>query len=234
MVKIAFFVEGQTERIFLEKLLDSYFTHPYFNIESIQLVEDKATIITKANYDHEEVKLYFLIFDVMRDGNVNGAILERSENLINRSGYSHIIGIRDLYPNPPRLLPQMVADFNEIFREREFFNKLTQIIAVMEVEAWFIADYEHFIRMDASLRTSWLNDILDIKLETDNIESYSHPSQIIFKIWRLVGKTYKKRESDSWSICSHLDYLKYCSNDEFFKRIPSYARLINKIDELTK
>jgi hypothetical protein len=128
----------------------------------------------------------------------------------------------------------MVADFNEIFREREFFNKLTQIIAVMEVEAWFIADYEHFIRMDASLRTSWLNDILDIKLETDNIESYSYPSQIIFKIWRLVGKTYKKRESDSWSICSHLDYLKYCSNDEFFKRIPSYARLINKIDELTK
>jgi len=81
MVKIAFFVEGQTERIFVEKLLDSYFTHPYFNIESIQLVEYKATIITKANYYHEEVKLYFLIFDVMRDGNVNGAILERSENL---------------------------------------------------------------------------------------------------------------------------------------------------------
>jgi len=154
MVKIAFFVEGQTERIFLEKLLDSYFTHPYFNIESLQLVEGKATIITKANYDHEEVKLYFLIFDVMGDGNVNGAILERSENLINKSGYSHIIGIRDMFPNPPGSLRQMVADFNEIFSEKEFFNKLTQIIAVREVEAWFIADYEHFTRMDASLRTS--------------------------------------------------------------------------------
>lgn len=234
MVKIAFFVEGQTERIFLENLLDNYFTHPYFNIESLQLVEGKATTITKANYDHEEVKLYFLIFDVMGDGNVNGAIFERSENLINRSGYSHIIGIRDLFPNPLGSLPQMVADFNEVFSEKEFFNKLTQIIAVMEVEAWFIADYEHFTRMDASLRTSWINNILDIKLETDDIESYSHPSQIIFKIWRLVGKTYKKRESNSWSICSHLDYTKYCIDKEFFKRIPSYASLINKIDELTK
>ena len=63
MIKIAFFVEGQTERIFIEHLLDNFFTQPYFNVESFKILKDRATYITKSNYDDSSVNYSFLIFD---------------------------------------------------------------------------------------------------------------------------------------------------------------------------
>ena len=233
MVKMAFFVEGQTERIFLENLLNEYFTHPYFNVESVQLIEGKATSITKANYDHDNIRLYFLIYDVMGDGNVNGAIHERSESLINKREYSHIIGIRDLFPQPIESLPQMINAFNDFFSDKDYFDKLTQIVAIMEIEAWFLADYNHFARMDQRLVPEWINENLNIDILNDDLEAYPHPAQTLNRIWNLVGKTYKKRESDSYSICSYLDYSLYCCDENLSKRIPSFAGLFSTIDRLT-
>jgi hypothetical protein len=60
--------------------------------------------------------------------------------------------------------------------------------------------------MNPALTNVFINDTLGFDLENANNESYSHPSQIINRIWRLVGKTYDKRESDSHSICSYLNY----------------------------
>jgi hypothetical protein len=226
-------LEGQTERIFIENLLNEYFTHPFFNIESVQLIEGKATSITKANYDHDDVRLYFLIYDVMGDGNVNGAINERSETLLNNRGYSHIIGIRDLYPQPIGSLPLMLEAFNDQFRDKEYFDKLTQIIAIMEIEAWFLADYNHFAKMDQKLVPEFINENLNIDILNDDLETYSHPSQTLNRIWNLVDRTYRKRESDSHSICSHFDYSFFCCNEDLLNRIPSFARLLSTINQIT-
>lgn len=233
MIKIAFFVEGQTERIFLESLLNNYFTHPYFNVESYQIIENKATLITKAFYDHPDIRLSFLIFDVTGDGNVNGAIYDRSESLIKKSGYSHIFGIRDLFPNKKEEIESIKEAFEEVFGNLDYFKQLTQIIAIMEIEAWFLADYDHFSRINPVLTTDWINDELEIDLINDNIEDYPHPAEMINRIWQLVGGKYRKRESDSYSICSHLDYYLYCCDENLQSRIPSFKELFDVLDEKT-
>jgi len=233
MIKIAFFVEGQTERIFLETLLDNYFTHPYFNVESYQIIEDKATLITKAHYNNANINLSFLIFDVTGDGNVNGAILERSESLINKSGFTHIYGLRDLFPHERDSLPLLQNAFQEVFSGFEFYNQLTQVIAIMEIEAWFIADYNHFAKMNPRLTTDLINTELKLNTITDSIEDYPHPSQIINQIWHLIGRTYRKRASDSYSICSYLDYTLFCCDEALQTRIPSFTSFLRSIDEST-
>ena len=233
MLKIAFFVEGQTERIFLESLLNNFFTHPYFNVESYQLVEDKATLITKANYDHSEVTLYFLIFDVTGDGNVNGAIYERAESLFTKNGYSHIFGLRDLFPHNKEEIPLIRSAFSETFGEFGYYKMLTQIIAIKEIESWFLADYDHFARMNPLLTAEWINSELNIDITRDSVEDYPHPSMVINSIWQLVGRSYKKRATNSFSICSYLDYTLYCCDEQLQSRIPSFMELLNGIDAVT-
>ncbi len=232
MIKIAFFVEGKTERIFIEYFLDSYYTHPYFNVESQELRGGRAKIVTKSNYEDDNLNYSFLIFDVGGDGSITGTILERSKKLIETHGYNHIFGIRDLYPNTREQLGLVNSTFIKIFRNDSILENISLIIAVMEIEAWFLADYPFFLKIDNSLTASKINENLNIDIENDDLEKYRHPARIIDKIYKIVGKRYKKRESDSHSICSHIDFDDLFLNQNKRNRIPSFDSLINKIDEL--
>ncbi|MCK4408211.1 MAG: DUF4276 family protein [Bacteroidales bacterium] len=231
MIRIAFFVEGKTERIFIENFLDNYYTHPFFNVESQELRGGRAKKIIKSNYEDNNIKYSFLIFDVGGDGSVAGAILERSKKLIESYGYNHILGIRDLYPNTREQLDLVYSTFNEIFQNDSILNDISLIIAVMEIEAWFLADYPFFLKVDNRLTASKINENLSIDIENDDLEEYRQPAKIIDKIYKIVGKRYKKRESDSYSICSHIDFDELCLNQNKRNRIPSFDSLINKIDE---
>jgi hypothetical protein len=232
MLKIAFFVEGKTERIFVEKFLDSYYTHPFFNIESQELRGGRAKLVTKANYNEQSIKYSFLIFDVGGDGSVVSAIFERSEKLIHIHGYTHILGIRDLYPNPKDHLPLIISSFEEIFHDFHQSNSISLIIAIMEIEAWFLADYAFFLKIDNTLTVSRINESLRIDIENDDLENYRHPAKTIDKIYRIVGRRYKKRESDSHSICSYIDFSELCLNQNKRNRIPAFDSFVNVIEKL--
>lgn len=232
MTKIAFFVEGQTERIFVESFLNSYYTHPYFNVESYELRGGNAKIVTKSNYDDDTINYQFLIFDVGGDGRIASEILDRHDHLINKVGYNHIIGIRDLYPNSHENLDVIKQSLTSIFNNNEILQKLTLIIAVMEIEAWFLADYNFFAKVDKALTVETINDNLNISIEEDDIEGYNHPAKMIDSIYRIVNKRYKKRESDSYSICSHLDFDDLYLNTDTRDRIPSFDSFVKKLDEL--
>jgi len=231
MTKIAFFVEGKTERIFIEKFLDSYYTHPFFNVESYELRGQRATVITKSHYEDDTVNYQFLIFDVGGDGRVAGAIYERYDHLINRKGFSHILGIRDLFPTAIEQLDLVKSTFTKIFNNDAITQRITLIIAIMEVEAWFLADYNFFVKVNPALSPAKINDSLNINIVEDNIESYTHPSKIVDRIYQIVDKRYKKRESDSYSICSHLDFDDLYLNQNKRNRIPSFDLFIKKMDE---
>jgi hypothetical protein len=233
MKKIAFFVEGKTERIFIEKLIDNYFTHPFFNVESFELVGDRAKTITKANYNDGSVAYYFLVYDVGGDGRVASAIFERHEKLLNESGFDHIFGLRDLFPNIEADEGAIQEGFRSIINNSDFLRRLSLIIAKMEVETWFIADYQLFERQNNLLTVDFINSNLNISIHSDEIEHYRHPSVIIDRIYRLVGRRYRKRESDSNSICSFIDFLELCYNEEKTSRIPAFSSFLQMIDGIT-
>lgn len=233
MIKIAFFVEGKTERIFVEKYLNIVYSHPHFNIDSYEIRGGRIKIITKLNYNNESIDYYFLIFDVGGDGSVNSALLERSKKLINQNGYRHIFGIRDLFPLKPFQLSSIKSNFFRFIDDESILNAITLIIAVMEIEAWFLADYPFFQRMDSRLTPTRINNALAIDIENDNIEAYRHPAKIIDDIYRLIGKRYKKRESNAHSICSYIDFNDLYLNEAKRARIPSFNSFVQKLDEIS-
>ncbi len=231
MVKIAFFVEGQTERVFLESLLDNLFTHPNFNIHSEELRGGKAKVITHENYDNSSIRYYFLIYDVGGDGSVAGAIYERAPALINIHNYDHVFGIRDLFPNDKTQSELIESTFNSVFNGSEIVNYLTLILAIMEIEAWFLAENTVFSRLDKSLSIEKINTSLNIDIINDDPESYKHPAKLLDDIYKLAGKRYQKRKSDSYNICSRLDYNEFYLNQSLRKRISSFDKFLLMLEE---
>ncbi len=232
MIKIAFIVEGQTERIFLESFLNAYFTHPDFDIESKQLTRNSTRIVTKRRYEPQALKFFFLILDVMGDSKVVSAIRERASGLIRQKGFNHIFGIRDVYPNKSSEIPMIESLFNRIFSNYPFSNKLTQILAVMEIEAWILAEYTVFERIDSSLTVDRINSELKISFDKDNIESYPHPAKTLQSIMEMAGRRYRKNLSGVHEICSRIDFAELCDGKNL-SRIWRFKNFLQKLDRVT-
>ena len=233
MVRIAFVVEGQTERIFIENLLNNFYSHPNFNVTSRELRGYKEIEVTKPNYKESEVEHSFLILDVGGDGKVPAAIFERAPKLINENGYAHVIGVRDLFPHTKEQLATLQNALTTIFNGDTILTSLTMIVAVMEVEAWFLADYPLFERIDRQLSAANINTALGINIETDDLEAYPHPAKTVERIFQITDPDYryKKNEAQIQTICGNINYDELCANDEVLARIPSFRMLIERLDE---
>jgi hypothetical protein len=82
--KIAIFVEGQTERIFVEKFLIEYFGYYKIEIEFQKYLGHKGIKLLGIR-KNPYAEFYVLIFDVGGDSTVVTALKERAENMINNS-----------------------------------------------------------------------------------------------------------------------------------------------------
>ncbi len=139
LIKIGIFVEGQTERIFALKFLSEYLggEHNFSRLEIENLGSKGTRIITERNFPHAD--FYFLIFDTAGDGNVVPAILERADNMINREGFSYLLALEDLYDRPRNKKKYVINQFNLVTAKFPFQDRLKLILAIMEIEAWFLA-----------------------------------------------------------------------------------------------
>ena len=102
MKKIAFFVEGLTEQLFIEKLLSEVFDNKKIAIEVKKIrggtkIPISITAISTPTVS-QNTNYYILIYDCGGDSNIRSYIQDRRENLI-KSGYKKVIGIRDVYPD---------------------------------------------------------------------------------------------------------------------------------------
>ena len=100
MKKLALFVEGQTEQIFVEQLLQYIAGDHGINIEKRRGFggrDQGRSFITLSSPDGE-APFYILLVDSSNDGRVLSDIREEYEGLA-RQGYDKIIGLRDIYPH---------------------------------------------------------------------------------------------------------------------------------------
>jgi len=155
MKKIAFYVEGQTEQFFLNKLLIEI-----AGIKNICLILRKFNgrsrpptqeIYPKSVSQPVNPSHTALIYNCGNDEGVKTRILEEYQDLTN-DGFNEIIGIRDLFP---------LTDLTRL--ETRLKNGLPSrgeiplpantsiVIAVHEVEAWFLAECNHFTCIDSNL-----------------------------------------------------------------------------------
>jgi hypothetical protein len=236
MRKIAFFVEGQTEQIFIDRLVRELFGY------------SKVSIILKqaqggSNMPRQELVRKIsaadnpawqaLICDCGADNRVKSEILDNLPNLV-KAGYSYIIGVRDLYPMPVNDLPRLKAGLKFLppRLSRRYADFFEIIVVVQEVETWFLAENHHFRRVDRRLTGQYINHKLGFNPYVIDPTARKHPSKDLNSIYQLVGRSYSKKYMQVLRLVNKLDF------DHIFRHlrysVPSLGELLGAIERITK
>ncbi|MBF0465511.1 MAG: DUF4276 family protein [Nitrospirae bacterium] len=235
MKKIAFFVEGQTEAIFLENFLLAYMGYHNLELERCKYIGQyltKVTMLENPNAIYE-----VLIYDVSGDSSVASKIKERAESMIKVNGYDYIIGLHDLYHikiNEEKIKKEekkkVIGAFRKLFKNKDYYERIILVLAIMEIEAWFLMDSKMFCKIESLLTHNFIKKELGYDLINDNPESYPHPTKIIDKIYHLCGKSYDKHKDDSYKIAYNLDYTDLCLNGEYRNKVESWRYFLDCIN----
>lgn len=232
MKRIAFFVEGQTEQIFINKLIREILGEDKVSIISKQSIGGtnvpKQELIRKASISRKS-EYYVLINDCGADNRVKSEILENLKNLTD-AGYTAIIGIRDLYPLPEEDLSRLEKGLNFLPYNRIEDKKIFDIIVIVqEIETWFLAETHHFQKVDKRLNATFINKCLGFNPYAINAMERRHPSKDLNDIYQLVGKSYTKRYWQVQRLVNRLDYSNFFRNVRY--DIPSFAKLMTLIEQ---
>lgn len=235
MRKVAVFVEGQAEQIFVREFLLRWyeFDTSKIGIKCLQLISEKS-VPAEYDFGNEQSEDYYQIINVGGDNKTLSAMLKRSQGIIN-AGYQLIIGLRDMYSKTYReLSPNIVsAEINEGFiHEAELqINKSASAakmkvhFAIMEVEAWILALLDKWI--DPNVSQEQLMKVFDINCNLET-EIY-HPAAKVAEITAINGGTpYDKHKGQVNSIFSKIDRNSY---DALYlsHRVPSFNTFIDSL-----
>ena len=242
MIKVAFFVEGQTERIFIKKFLTLLLEDKVVNIQEFR---DRITLLKALRKDNNSEAYYeysFAIYEVGgNDESVVSSICEDGKILLNEKGYDKIFGICDLYIPKRKLNDKskvLKALDKKLKRDFDCSSKISIILAIMEIEAWFLADYNLFSKIDSVLSPEYIKKKLEKKknlkidlIKDDPEEKYPAPASLINAIYELIGRKYKKHKDDAYEITHRIDY-DYLYLETRDKKIKAFHLLVDKLEEV--
>nr|VFK21015.1 MAG: hypothetical protein BECKLFY1418C_GA0070996_108311 [Candidatus Kentron sp. LFY] len=226
--KLAVFVEGRTEQIFVERLVrflggDADLAIRVEHREGGRRKLRHAIEITGTR-EPEGHQFFVLIVDCGQDERVKSDVIESYENLIDK-GYRHIVGIRDV-------LPHRREDIRRFRKGLEFGLptrpcKPVLILAIMEIEAWFLAEYAHFPRIHPSLTRARIGREFGFDPAEDDMQLRDHPARDLEAVYFLEAIPYAKSRKDVERTVDSLDFSRI--RDEVAARIADLARLTGLI-----
>lgn len=170
-------------------------------------------------------KYSVLLYDCQNDDRVRSEVLDQRESLT-RAGYSLILGLRDLYPAP-------LSDLNMVAmrirtRVPTIGVRTYILLAVAEIEAWFIQDETHFARIDSALNVDTFSAKFGFNPRTQSAETVAHPSKLLHQIYSSVGKAYRKTRIHVERTVQVLDYAALCFTQ--VQKLPHLRILIAYLD----
>lgn len=206
--RLAFFVEGQTEQIFVNRLIKEILGTQQINIIQKQFRGGanvpKQEIVRNTLFSRNP-QFEVLIYDCGSDNRVKSEILENIINL-RKKGYDMIIGLRDLYPIPIDELDRLEKGLrylpNKLKSESKYFDI---VVAVHEIEAWFLGETNHYAKIDKRLTGRFIKEHLNFDPFAMDVQERIHPAKDLDDIYRLVGKSYSKRYGQTQRIVNKLD-----------------------------
>lgn len=236
MRKLAFFVEGAAEMLFVEGLISEV-------ANKNDVIVDKKKIrgggksgkhpkrfqeLAGAKQVTDE-RFYVLIYDCGGDQLVAQRIREEHANLT-VAGYEKIIGIRDVRPSFQRHEIQALQQGMESAIDKSL-APVVFILTEMEVEAWFLAEYSHFSKIHPELNAELINDSLGFDPRTFRSGERDHPALDLEQAYSLKGVVY-----DKYSVEKTVDVLDFAIvYTELSVAVPELAVLSSNIDRfLTK
>lgn len=200
VVKIAIFVEGQTEAVFTRTLISQFFNNAKVSIEIIKLVNPRGKCAH--SFSNKNARLYFYIYDVEGDVNVLSAIKERASSIFNK-GFKQIISLRDMYSREydqvsggrikSDITQKFIRDTKAEIAKLPNSDKIFFHFAIMEIEAWILAMHKFLRRINPGLTSDKIYRSLNVNIgRIDPEQKFYKPSNELDKIFRLVNRRYRK------------------------------------------
>lgn len=225
MKKLAIFVEGNTELVFVENLVIEIAGFHNVSIARHVLHGGKILPLYSTGVPPENAEFHVLITNCESDGKVKPAILERMPSL-HSQGYEMVLGLRDAYPNKRADLQKLQEGLLEGLDELQVSTHI--VLAVMEIEAWFIGEWTHFQKINALLTPDFIKFHHQFDVENENPEHLDAPATKLGQIYESVGKSYKKKDRDAKAVAARLDYgMLYIATRS---SMPSLAEFLDCLD----
>lgn len=207
VIKVAFFVEGYTEQVFVKKLLIEIFSQKQVAVEVKNIRGGSKVKLSHITIETpvvtESTSYYVLIYNCGSDSTIKSYILDQRNSLI-KAGYIKIIGLRDVYPIPRAELHKLVMGLNCRLPQREI--PILFILSVMELESWFLAEENHYLKINHSLTPIHIQSNFGFDPTTHNTELIDEPAITLKSIYNSVGKDYDKLKDTIDNTIDSLDY----------------------------
>ena len=228
MKKMAIFVEGYTEVVFVKKLVEEIASNNV-RIDRITVRGGKSkartSVMIHATGILSNEKYYVLIYDCGGDEQVKTRIHEEHSTLV-EAGHSRIIGIRDIRGKLTHEdIPRLEANLPIGFENSPIL--VLFILAIMETEAWFLAETSHFSKIDPHITVDAIKAALGFDPENDDMEQRLTPSNDLNDCYGIGGKTYEKRHVQN--TVGALDFARIYI--ELKAKFPYLSQLVTYIDE---
>jgi hypothetical protein len=239
MKKIAIFVEGETELEFVSKFLKKVIGQKNIAIDSYKCFGGKKTnrwdeLLAKSSITDE--KYYALIYVSGTDNQVNHDI-KRKYPTLKAQGFNQIIGLRDLR-GEQNGREMSLTDLPKLELASKVVEKHCSplptyiVIAVMEIETWFLAEINHYACIDAKLtKTKILSKIdnLGFNPYSEDLTLRLKPAEDLKNLYQIVGKSYSKKRVHRDRTIECLDYTNIYINLK--NRIVKLKELVIEIDK---
>ena len=201
MKKIALFVEGETEAYFVRKLFEEVARQDSVSFYEFKGVGGKKfhrvfTALGQSVASNEEYVANIYISST--DSKVNQDIKDQLPTL-KRSGFSVIVGLRDLLGQKIGGVDTTLADLPDYERVNALLfsaePSVHSIIAVMEIETWFLSETNHYQRISSRLTETLIKaNVHSIGVDpyVDDLTQVTEPAETLDKIYHLAGEQYGK------------------------------------------
>jgi len=224
--KLAVFVEGLTERLFVEKLIEQIAGEKNVQFARNECPQTFVTLKHAVPAQASGTERYFvLLYNCQNDEKVKSTVLDQRQSLM-KAGYDLVLGLRDLHPRPIADLAKVKSGM--LYGVPTAGVPIRLLLAVAEIEAWFLQEGTHFARIDNRLDVSTFHAAFGFDPFVDSAESLSHPAELLHVIYQTVGKAYRKKRSQLQRTVDAIDYgAMYL---ELPGRLPHLRDLILEID----
>jgi hypothetical protein len=230
-MKIAFFVEGFTEQLLIKELSLYYhgsnnLTYSLYRLRGGSNVPLRISLVEKHEATNNNSELAFNIFDCGSVDNIKPMINHHRNSLHNNS-FPRIIGLRDVIPLTRNDIANLLRDFPYKMAQKPIPTVF--LISVMETEAWFIAESNHYLKISPTLTKEHILSELNINIETIDVETIDRPADTLNQIYSLAGESYDKSQNISRTISSLDLFSFYCLLPERISRLKYLITEIEKV-----
>lgn len=216
MRKIALFVEGKTELIFVREYLCHWFDWQV-DISCIEMLTGYEESPFPPDNLCPQADLHVLIINVGGGAGILSQV-KRKQQRLKELGYEKIICLADMYDEDYKRIVgeknmHQTIDIatNQVFidAKKESIESINAPLAIafcyaiMEIEAWFLGKMDIFHKINAKLTPHFLSNLLGKDItQIDPETTFFHPSNQIKQIFLSIGKKYNKQDSDIYKIVS--------------------------------